>query len=311
MTTLTYADFYNQNGPAEYPLMTPAYAWQDKAYISMGNVMRGSNLNSDWKALYSGVPNFATLSDPDTWWTDIVGWVWLHPAADNACTNAAVQVYDFQIQVFNTSTQAWELVSTPSAGREYWATTWYDLPTNNVSGGACDLIYPGRYNLPAFSNVKVIGDRSTAATIPGDEAKFWANHNSVTRATVPSPALVGGVALMCRAKLVSANGAAFNATPKIMMAIGCDAYPNSAAGINTGLFTGVFIPPSMTIGAFSKVTETEKVILATTALLRTPAAETIVATSSNYQQSFPAGTYPQCMSSAFFAANVPQFQSYL
>ena len=290
--------------------MSPVYAWQSKTYTSMGHVMRGDNLNSDWKALYSGVPNFATLSSPDTWWTDIVGWAWLHPAADNACTNAAVQVYDFQIHIYNTSTQAWEMVSTPSAGREYRTTAWYDLPTNSVSGGACDLIYPGRYNLPAFSNVKVTGDRSAAATIPGDEAKFLANHNSVTRATVPDPALVGGVALMCRAKLVSANGAAFNATPKIMMAIGCDAYVDSAASINTGKFTGVFIPPSMTIGAFSKVTETEKIILATTALLRTPETEIIIATSSDYQQSFPVGTYPQCMSAALFAANVPQFKKY-
>jgi len=308
MTTLTYADFYNQNGPAEYALMTPAYDWESNAYISMGNRMHGNNLNTDWTTLYSGVANYSTLRA--MWWTDIMGWVWLHPAADNTCTNAAVKVYDFQIQIFNTSTQSWELVSTPSAGREFRSSIWYDLPTNSVSGGACDLIYSDRYNLPAFSNVKVAGDRAAAATIPGDEAKFWANHNSISRAAVPDPSLVGGIALMCKAKLVSSNGAALNGTPKIMMALGCDAYPDHTATINTGLFTGVFIPPSMTIGAFSKVTTTEKVILATSALLRTPVTEILVQTTSDYQQSFPAGAYPQCMSAALFAANVPQFKEY-
>ena len=308
MTTLTYTDFYNQNGPAEYALMTPAYSWQSKAYISMGNSMHGDNLNTNWQTLYSGVANYSTLRA--MWWTDIVPWVWLHPAADNTCTNAAVQVYDFQIQIYNTNTRAWELVSTPSAGRELRTSIWYDMPTNNTSGGACDLIYPGRYNLPAFSNVKVSGDRSAAATIPGDEAKFWASHNGVTRAAVADPSLIGGVALMCKAKLVSVDGAALNGTPKIMMAIGCDAYPDHTATINTGLFTGVYISPSMVIGGFSKVTTTEKVILATSALLRTPVSDVIVSTSSDYQQSFPAGTYPQCMSAALFAANVPQFSTF-
>ena len=307
MTTFTYTDFYNQNGPAEYALMTPAYSWQSKAFISMGNRMHGDNLNTDWQTLYSGVANYNTLRG--MWWTDIVGWVWLHPAADNTCTNAAVQVYDFQIQIYNTSTKAWQVVSTVSAGRELRRSTWYDIPTN-VSGGDCDLIYPGRYNLPAFSNVKVSGDRSAAATIPGDEAKFWASHNRVTRATVADPSLIGGVALMCKAKLVSVDGAALNGIPKIMMAIGCDAYPDHTATANTGLFTGVYIIPSMVIGGFSKVTTTEKVFLATSALLRTPVSEVIVATSSDYQQSFPAGTYPQCMSAALFAANVPQFSTF-
>lgn len=88
----------------------------------------------------------------------------------------------------------------------------------------------------------MIGDRASAATIPGDEGKFWASHNAVTRCTLPDPSVISSIVLVCRAKLVSANGLALNGVPKIMMALGCDAYPSLAAGINTGLFTGVFIP---------------------------------------------------------------------
>lgn len=125
-------------GPAEYPLMTPVYSWQYKSFISMGNRLHGGNLNTDWQTLYSRVPSYGTLVG--MFWSDIVGWVWIHLAADNTCTNAAVQVYDYQIQIFNNSTNKWQLVSTVAAGRDFRASTWYDLP-NAVSGGANDLIY--------------------------------------------------------------------------------------------------------------------------------------------------------------------------
>lgn len=376
---LTYADYVAQAGLAETALMSPKYDWQGKAYISMGNRLHGDNLNSDWFALYSGAPYYAELIAMP--WSDIVAWVWFQPGANNTATNMAVKVYDAQIQIFNTTTQQWELVSAPAYGRELRTTPWYDLVNYN-SAGAADLIYPtgNRYNLPAFSTVKTPGDRLSAADLPDDIGKFYAAHNSVCRAVNVDYSKIGGVVVLCRAKLVSIDGDAANGVSEIMMCVGADAYPtpnsmqskglyttlggNIVAGDTTipvangtllptfgtvkidsetitytsisgnnmlgctrgvngttpashtsganidGLFKSINIMPSMTIGAFSAVTTTEKAFMATTALLKTPQTETIVQTSSAYQQSFPAGTYPQCMTAAQFAANVPQLMTF-
>lgn len=378
MTILTYNDFASQAGLVESPLMLPSFGWMSKAYISMGNRLHGDNLNSDFTSLYNGAPNYTELASIP--WTDIVGWTWIHPGAINTCTNSAVQVYDFQIQIFNINTNKWEMVSTAAAGRELTGSTWYDLSTTSISGGANDLIYSNRYNLQAFSTVKLTGDRAAAATIPGQESKFWATHVAVSRASGLDYSIIGGVVAMCRAKLVSVDGLPLNGVSKMMMNIGLDAYPvpnstpnkgnyttissnigasdttipvtsgaalpsNSTIkidsetikytsingnnmmgcvrGVNgttaashtsganiSGLLTNISIMPSMTISAFQEVTTTERVFLATTALLKTPSSEVIVQTTSNYQNSFPAGTYPQCMSSALFSQNVPQFNKF-
>lgn len=373
MIKLTYADYVAQAGLVEADMMTPPnYGWMQKAYISMGNQLHGNNLNSDWIALYSGVPNYAELASIP--WTDLVGWIYVHPGAANTCTNSAIQIYDFQIQIFNLLTNQWELASDPAVGRNLLVSTWYDLDTPSISGGATDKIYPNRYNMPALSSVKVSGDRAAASS---DPSKYWALHNAMSRVVNVDYTKIGGIVALCRAKLVSVDGLAFNGVSQIMMAVGVDAYPtpnsspgkgayttisgNIGAGDTTipvasgtslpaygtvkidsetirfasvsgnnmlgctravngttaashtsgatvsGLLTGVDIMPSMTINAFQIVTAAEKAYMATTAKLSNNA---IIQTTSAYQQSFPAGTYPQCMSAGLFAANVPQFMAF-
>lgn len=300
---LTYADFVAQAGLVEAAVMTPPpYGWMTRAYISMGNRLHGDNLNSDWKTLYSGAPDYDTLTAMP--WTDISGWFFIHPGAANTCTNSAVRLYDFQVQMYNLTTRAWELVSDPAVNREMTVSTWYDMPTQSVSGGTTDRIYyPGqRYNLPAVSTVPNSSNRSGAAELPLETTKFSSAHSALGRASGLDYTKIGGIAVLCRAKLISVDGNAFNGVSQMMLAIGADAYPAPNTTPGSGILTGVGIMPSMCINAFQIVGTTERPFMATTAKLTD---DVIVQTTSDYQ--IANGANSQCMDADLFAANVPQF----
>ena len=242
MPILTYSDYVAQAGYGEAALMTPApYRWLQRAYISMGNRPNGDNVNKDWHDLYNGAPYYSQLLSMQ--WSDIAGWVFIHPGAANTCTNSAVQIYDFQIQIFNLDTQSWELITDPAnGGRDTFVSVWYDIPTNAISGGSTDSVYyPGqRYNLPAISTVKNSGDRGTVADLPLDTAKFWVAHNMTTRAVNAGLIYankIGGIAALCRARLVSVDGNALNGVSQMMMCVGIDSYPTPYSLAEKGLYT--------------------------------------------------------------------------
>ena len=232
---LTYADYVAQAGLVEAPLMTPPpYQWMQRAYISFGNRLHGDNVNSDWKSLFSGAPYYSELRAMP--WSDIVGWVWVQPGAANTCTNSAVQIYDFQMQIFNLDTQRWELISDPSYYRDMTASVWYDLPTQLISYGAPDLIYPPgkRYNLPALSTVRSPSDRLGPTS---DTTKFAAFHHATTRSFNIDHTKIGGIAALCRAKLVSIDGNAFNGVNQMMLCVGIDSYPTPYSIAEKGVYT--------------------------------------------------------------------------
>ena len=222
--------------------MTPApYQWLQRAYISMGNRPNGDNVNKDWRDLYNGAPYYSELLAMQ--WSDIAGWVWIQPGAANTCTNSAVQIYDFQIQIFNLVTQRWELITNPAyGGRDTIVSVWYDMPTNATSGGSTDSVYyPGqRYNLPAISTVKNSEDRGAVAVLPLDTGKFWAAHHMTTRAVNAGLIYankIGGIAALCRARLVSVDGGALNGVSQMMMCVGIDSYPTPYSLAEKGTYT--------------------------------------------------------------------------
>ena len=232
---LTYADYVAQAGLVEAPLMTPPpYQWTQRAYISFGNRLHGDNVNSNWKALFSGAPYYSELRSMA--WSDIVGWILVQPGAANTCTNSAVQIYDFQMQIFNLDTQRWELISSPAYYRDMTTSVWYDLPTQHISYGAPDLIYPPgkRYNLPALSTVINPSDRLGSTS---DTTKFALFHNATTRSFNIDYTKIGGIAALCRAKLVSVDGNAFNGTNQMMLCVGIDSYPTPYSIAEKGTYT--------------------------------------------------------------------------
>lgn len=299
MTILTYNDYYAQMGLVEAAIMNPVpgSTFSQKAWISMGNRLKGDALNDDWTTAFASAPSFATLRS--MWWTNIVGWINIYPGANNTTTNAAVVVYDFQTQIFNINTKRWELASASTDRNN--RTMVYFVTNTFAPDGSADLIYPGINNIPRFCCTKLIAptDRDSASS---DTSKYRATHNGLSRREV-DPAIVGAVAIMCRAKLEPISGS-LNGVTEILMQVGADAYPNSTDGPNSGLLTGIPGMPAIGASAFSLIGTTERIFLYVTSRINTSG---YVETRSDYVRSLLAGTYPQCMSSALFADNVPQF----
>lgn len=298
--TLTYDDFYNQMGFAEATAMNPmpTAIWPLKAWISMGSRIKGDALATSYKNYLQPLVDSTTYDALTTmWWSDVVGWITLIPAATNTATNVGFQVYDFQMQFFNLSTGKWELLS-DATSRVARSMAWFY--TNTFNGdGLCDNIYPGVLNIPAFCPTKSSGDRSASSS---DTSKYRICHRGVSRKQV-TPNLIGGIAIMCRAKILPISGGAFNGTAAILMQVGADYYPEVGLYDNQGLLTGVSNIPSVGGSALKLLDTTEKTFLYTTAKIN---PDTHVEPTSDYYNSFPVGTYPQCMSAETFAANVPQ-----
>ena len=302
MTILTYNDFYAQMGLVEATLMNPipGATWPTKAWISAGNRLKGDVLNDDWVGAYSGLAQFPTLQS--MWWSDVVGWINIQPGANNTTTNAAVIVYDFQTHIFNTTTQAWEKISSYS-NRNNTAMGYYVTNTYAYEGAA-DRIYTGRNNIPRFCCTKlaVATDRDTSSS---DTSKYRAVHNGLSRQTV-DPTIVGGVAVMCRAKLEPISGS-LNGTTEILIQVGADMYPNSTDIVGGGLLAGVSSVPALGASGFSLIGVTERIFLYVTSNIN---ANCYVETRSDYVRSFPAGTYPHCMAPSLFTTKIPQFKNF-
>jgi len=299
MTTLTYNDFYSNMGLVGTPMMNPLVGatFPVKAWIGMGNRPHGDNLSAGYKTKITGAANYADLTTKP--WQDVTGWIYIHPAAENTCTNAVVLVYDFQVQWFDTTQNAWKLASATAAlERVPVNQTWWT--TNTFAGdGNAEKIYTNRNNIPRFSNVKLSADRSAASS---DTSKYRLIHNGISRAPIDWTK-VGGITVMCRARLEPISGS-LNGVPSIFMHVGGDYNPKTGENTNQGVMAGVTDLPAIGAGQLRKLELTEKTFLFTTAKIN---PDTYIETTSNYVTSFPAGTYPQCMTDSVFAANVPQF----
>lgn len=305
MTTLTYTDFVNNMGLVDKPMMNPLVGatFPVKAWIGMGKRPHGDNLAAGYKTkLYNAI--FATypqnysdlLSMP---WQDVTGWIYVHPAAENTCTNAVVLIYDFQVQWFDMTTSTWKLASATAAGERVPVNqTWWTTNTFASEGNA-EKIYTSRNNIPRFSNVKLSADRASASS---DTSKYRLIHNGLSRGPIDWTK-VGGITVMCKARLESISGS-LNGLPSIYMHVGGDYNPQTGKNVNDGLLTGMSDLPAIGSGQLRKIELTEQAFLFTTALIN---PNTYIEATSTYVTGFPAGTYPHCMTDAVFAANVPQF----
>lgn len=308
MPILTYTDFVNNMGLVDRPLMSlnPAWLWARKAWIGMGNRPHGDNLAAGYVSrIYDQIgttyPDHysALISNP---WQDVTGWVVVHPAAENTCTNAVVLIYDLQVQWFDKTDNTWKLVSTTAAiervptNLQWWTKNTY------ASLGNCDKVYPNRLNIPRFSNVNSSADRFAPSS---DPAKYSILHNGMSRAPVDYTK-VGGITVMCKARLEPISGS-LNGVPSIMMQVGADYYPETGINNGQGLLVGANAIPAVGASQFKKLELTDQVFLFTTARIN---PNTYYELTSQYVTSFPAGTYPHAMTDAVFAANVPQFMNF-
>lgn len=303
MKILTYADFYNQAGRTETPLMNvnPVATWPLKAWLNNGNRLHGDTLHDAWTSAFSGTDNYATLHS--MWWTNIMGWINCIPGANNTTTNALLLVYDFQVQIFSIAQQKWVLVSSKN-DRNQRSYRWHHTNTY-ADEGAADPIFNGRNNIPRFSCVKVAGDRTSAATIPGDELKFKSVHDGLARCVV-DPMDVGGVAVLCRARLEPISGS-FNGVTEILMQVAADRYPDNTSIEGHELLTGITSMPAIGMSAFSLVPSdgTSRVFCFSTAKIHPDTY--IVALDSDYKRANSGTPYAQYMDGTLFAANIPQF----
>ena len=317
MIKLTYQDFYYDMGLVAEPLIAnPGWIWAQKAWIGMGNRLHGDSLATTWKegAQPSGAggpsnPNYATLTT--TPWEDISGWFGALPAVANTCTNAAIEVWDFQVQWFDLTDSAWKLIGdnsylyrTPlTVNIKYWTTDTF------TADGFADKLFLGRYNNPAFCCTKQPADRSAADSFPSTPGKYRIIHNALPRAGLDW-AKIGGIAVMCKAKISPIPGAgSLNGDPRIYLQAGADYWPrhNQIANVNGELLDGITNIPAVGAGRLKKLLTTEQTFLFVTANIN---PDTYKEPTSVYVNSFPAGTYPNCMTDAMFQGHVPQFMTF-
>lgn len=315
MQKLTYQDFYDDMGLVAEPLIANSlWLWAQKAWIGMGNRPHGDNLAVGWR---EGVkpggaggpsnPNYVALTT--TPWTDITSWFGALPATANTCTNAAVKVWDIQCQWFDLTTQSWKLIDplayiyrSAAGGTVKWWTT-----DTFTSLGFADNLYTSRANIPSFCTTRLLANRGAANP---DNAIQNIIHNGMARATGMDYTKIGGIATMCKAKIEPLPGdAVLNGDPRIYLQVGADYWPrpNIKADELGSVLEGITNIPAVGAGKLKKLTTAEQAFLFVTANIN-PA--TYKETTSNYINSFPAGTYPNCMTDAVFRANVPQFLTF-
>ena len=172
--TITYADLVASMGLTETPIISPPAPgpqWPNKAFITMGNRCHGDALSPDFAAIVKSVN--ADWATPGTNGYHLLNDQWARPmpvagiiaGANNRCTNAAVQVYDVQMQYFSVAQQKWILISTLANRRREWQSSYYTNDYTTVDGTA-DKIYKTKFNMAAFSPVKSAANRTAEDTDP-------------------------------------------------------------------------------------------------------------------------------------------------
>lgn len=314
MTKLTYQDFVDSMGLVAEPMMANSlWYWAKKATIGMGNRMHGDGLSTAWseRAQPGGAggpsnPNYVALTT--TPWEDITGWFGVIPAVANTCTNAAVEIWDYQIQTFDTSTQSWKLLTDNSqlyrtplpANVKYWTTDTYS------DDGSADRLFLGRYNNPAYCCTKSIADRATPDSL---QSKFRILHQAIPRGGADW-SKVGGVSVMCKARISPIPGAgSLNGDPRLYLQVGGDYWPrhNQLANVVGEVLNNITNLPQIGAGTLKKLTTVEQSFLFVTANINPDTAKD---STSPYVSAATPNSWPNLMTAANFAANVPQFLTF-
>jgi len=317
--TITYADLVASMGLTETPIISPPAPgpqWPNKAFITMGNRCHGDAVSPDFAAVVKsvnadwatpGTNGYHLLNDQ---WARAIPWAGIVAGANNRCTNAAVMVYDVQMQYFSVAQQKWILISTLADRIRNWTSTYY---TNNytTTDGTADATYKTRFNAPAYCPVKVIGDRAAEDTLPPTGSKYRILHSALTTGVVhPDFNIpdIGGIFVSCAMRIVSADGNPLNsATVEIMGQVGADYFPQADKAQNDGYLTGIFSTPAIGTGAFKLIPPdgTEKRLYFVSANIN---PNTFIQNASAYV--LANGPASQCMNAATLQANVPQLMTF-
>jgi len=248
---ITHDDLVASMGLTETPIMNPPAPgpqWPNQAFITMGNRCKGDAVSPGYlnllHTLYDTSPGSGILTPGsqgewmvNNWWARPMPWVAIIPGANNRCTNAAILVFDTQVQLFSIAQQKWVLASNAVTKSRQWTSSYYQFDYTTVDTGA-DRIYKTKFNLPAYNCVKQPADRLAEDTAPPTTSKYRILHSSLiglTDSVTFDVQDIGGVFITCAVRMISSDGAALNsASVEFMAAVAGDYYPDFSTGSGSG-----------------------------------------------------------------------------
>lgn len=316
---ITYADLVSSMDLTETPIIShpaPGPQWPDKSFITMGKICAGPGLSPDFVALVKsvnadwatpGTNGYHLLNDQ---WARPMPWAGIIAGANNRCTNAAVQVFDVQMQYFSIAQQKWILISTLANRVRDWQSSYYTSDYTTTDGTA-NKIYKTRLNMPAFCPVKSDADRTAEDTNPPTGSKYRILHSAL----FPDDAYInfdtldiGGLFVSCSMRIVSADGNPLNSSSvEIMGQVGVDYLPEADKKQGDGKLLGINQAPAAGGGSFKLIPPDGSVkrLYFVSANIN---PNTFVQPSSAYV--LANGPASQCMSAATLQANVPQLMTF-
>ena len=224
----------------------PAASWltsfANYGFLTAGRRLHGDNQPNDWVNTLTNRgrdPAITQLTQPGaspaTWynpcltgyWNYINCWTVITAEASNTCTNAYIAMYDIQLYVLYNSTGKWTRVDTRN-GRPIFPLAWY--PTNSFSGPVDGVNYYDEYGHAGWTNYYL-----------GTQKNL---HNALMPMQLVDGSDVLACMATCKARLFNPTGAAFDATPKIMIQMGMDNKYNSDT-LGEGVWSGAYYIPGL------------------------------------------------------------------
>lgn len=313
---LTYSDLVDSMGLTETPIINPPAPgpqWPVKAFITMGNRCHGDALSPDFvnliKSVYGTPPtgNGAWLIANQ--WARPVPWARIVVGANNRCTNAAVMVFDTQMQYFSISQQKWILISTPQDKSKLWTSSYFNSNYTTTIGTA-DYIFKSKFNMPAYNPVILSANRTTEDTLPPTSGKYGILYSSLLggNSVVFNTLDIGGIFVSCSMRLISSDGNPFNSSSiEIMGQVGADYWPEIDKKQNEGYLTGIFQTPAVGCGSF-RLLPTDGSIKKLYFITADINPNTFIQNLSDYV--IANGLKSQCMTATKLQNNLPQLMAF-
>ena len=311
-------------GLTETPMMNkpaPGPQWPNQAFITMGNRCKGDAVSPGYlnllHTLHDTFPGSGILTPGsqgdwmvNNWWARPMPWLAIIPGANNRCTNAAILVFDTQMQLFSIAQQKWILASNSITRSRQWTSSYYEFDYFTKVTGA-DRIYKIKFNLPAYNCVIQPADRLAEDTAPPTTSKYKILHSGLVGLT-DSVAFdvqdIGGVFITCAVRMISSDGAALNsANVELMAAVAGDYYPDFYTGYGSGHLVNPPRVPAIGSSCLQLIPSdgSTKRLYFVSADIN---PNTWVQPASTYV--LANGPKSQCMTAAKLQANVPQLMTF-
>jgi len=195
------------------------------------------------------------------YWNLINCWAVIVGEESNTCTNAYTAVYDIQLYTLLASTGRWTRVDSRD-GRPAFAFSWY--PTTAWNSAVAGTNYYDDYGHTGWTNTYL--------------GAFKNLHNAfMPMQTVDASDVIACMAT-CKARLFNPTGAAFDATPKIMISVGMDNKYNTDS-LGSGVLSGATYLPGLGGSASKLLPEDGSPIRVTFSTMR--ATNTVVGGSTD------------------------------